>query len=97
MDQPFESISDLFKRYLVDRRLDEDFYNHRIKMLWGEILGEKISSRTGRIYFKGRVMFVKVSSAPLRHHLRTEKEEILSKINRKLGSRPHLLEDIKLV
>lgn len=44
---------------------------------WSEIMGQPIAEKTNQIYIKDKVLFVKISSAPLRSELQMSKAKIL--------------------
>ena len=56
-------------------------------VLWGSIVGEAVSSVTKAERVESGVLIVKVETAVWRQELHMQKEEIINKINKKIGTR----------
>ena len=56
-------------------------------VLWGSIVGETVSSVTKAERVESGVLIVKVETAVWRQELHMQKEEIINKINKKIGTR----------
>ena len=79
----------------LDSALEQRIEVYRIKgkadqttiiTLWDEIMGKTISSRTSKLFFRGKVLYVELSSAPLKQELILAKEKILKLLTDKVGS-----------
>lgn len=60
--------------------------------MWEEIMGKTIASRTSKIFFKGKVLYVELTSAPLKQELILGKEKIMRLLHDQVGS--EAIEDI---
>ena len=56
-------------------------------VLWGSIVGEAVSSVTKAERVESGVLIVKVETAVWRQELHMQKEEIINKVNKKIGTR----------
>jgi len=63
--------------------------------LWGEIVGEKVAKNTEPDRVEHGVIIVKVSSPTWRQELYFQKNEIIKKINNKIGK--NVIKDIRFV
>ena len=60
--------------------------------LWEELMGKTIATRTTKMFFKGKVLFVELSSAPLKQELTLAKPKIMALLTDKVGK--EAIEDI---
>ena len=56
-------------------------------VLWGSVVGETVSSVTKAERVESGVLTVKVETADWRQELHLQKEEIINKVNKKIGTR----------
>ncbi len=61
--------------------------------IWDEAVGEAVSSAARPAAFKGRILYVNVSSSPWLHQLQFLKKDIVSNLNKALGK--NVVEDVK--
>ena len=64
-------------------------------VLWGSVVGEAVSSVTRAERVESGTLIVKVETAVWRQELHMQKEEIINKINKKIGTRA--IREIRLV
>jgi len=85
-----EAINDYIKEMNLGGKLDE------ISVInsWEEIVGKAISSRTTKIYFKDKVLYVHLNSSVVRNELLMLREVLKNKLNEKAGSK--VISDIVL-
>lgn len=78
----------------LDSAIDQMFEAYRIKdkadkttiiTLWKELMGNTIATRTSKMFFKGNVLYVELTSAPLKQELTLSKVKILALLNDKVG------------
>ena len=55
--------------------------------LWGEVVGKKVSVVTKADRVESGTMIVRVESSVWRQELHMQKEEIINKLNKKIGTR----------
>lgn len=83
-----EAINDLLKAYHIDGKYNQT----RIIAFWEDLMGKTIAKRTSKIYFKGKTLFVELSSAALKHELSLSKTKMIDLIHKEFG--PGLVDDI---
>ena len=64
-------------------------------VLWGSVVGEAVSSVAKAERVESGTLIVKVETAVWRQELHMQKEEIINKINKKIGTRA--IREIRLV
>jgi predicted nucleic acid-binding Zn ribbon protein len=65
----------------------------RVWRIWDEAVGEAVASAARPAAFKGRLLYVNVSSSPWLHQLQFLKKDIVSNLNKALGR--NVVEDVK--
>ncbi|MDX2190301.1 MAG: DUF721 domain-containing protein [Bacteroidota bacterium] len=78
-----DGIKHLFKTY----HLENKYTQALVLVKWDELLGPGVVKRTEKIFFKQETMYVKLTSAPLKHHLSLKKSEIIEKLNNELNEK----------
>ena len=76
-----ESLQDLIRVYRLQGKLTQT----RIIEAWPELMGRPVALKTTELYFQNRKLFVRITSAPLRHQLFMGRSEILGRINEAAG------------
>jgi predicted nucleic acid-binding Zn ribbon protein len=85
----------------LDSALEQMFDAYRIKgkadqttiiTLWEDLMGKTIASRTSKMFFKNKVLYVELSSAPLKQELTLAKAKIMALLTNKVGK--EAIEDI---
>ncbi|MFD2246702.1 DUF721 domain-containing protein [Pontibacter ruber] len=76
-----ESIKALMKAYRLQGKLNEVNLVQR----WEEIMGKPIAIKTKELYFKDNKLFVRLTSAPLKHELNMSKSKVVELLNRAIG------------
>jgi len=82
------ALDQMFDVYKIKGKADQT----TIISLWEELMGKTIASRTTKLFFRGNVLNVQLSSAPLRQELTLAKDKILKMFAEKVGS--HAIDDI---
>jgi len=83
-----EAIKELLKFYQLEGKFHETY----IVAHWEEIMGKTIASRTEKVYFKDKRLFVKLNSAPLKKDLILSKQKIIDLLNASIGE--NITEDV---
>ena len=82
------ALEQMFSAYKIKGKTDQTM----VITMWEEIMGKTIASRTTKMFFKGKVLYVELSSAPLKHELTLAKPRIMTLITDKVGK--EAIEDI---
>lgn len=75
-----QSFKEALGQFLKEEHLDTKFQQKQLIESWERIMGRPIASRTTKIFFKGRILFVELSSAALKDELNRSKEIVMSRI-----------------
>ncbi|SIT89434.1 Protein of unknown function [Pontibacter indicus] len=76
-----DSIKGLLKAYRLQGKLNEVDLVQR----WEEIMGKPIALKTKELYFRDQKLFVRLTSAPLKHELNMSKSKVVELLNRTMG------------
>ena len=82
------ALEQMFSAYKIKGKTDQT----TIIAMWEEIMGKTIASRTTKMFFKGNVLYVELTSAPLKQELTLSKEKIMAMLTEKVGT--GVIEDI---
>ncbi len=80
------SIGDLIRKYLRYEGLETPLNEKRLIQAWGELLGPSIASYTRSLYIKNQILYVHLSSAPLRQELMMGRERLVKSLNEHVGA-----------
>ena len=90
-----EGISDILGKFLREEGLEIPLLEHRALRAWPEVMGQAIARYTSDLRIRNGILYVQVSSAPLRQNLQMAHKSIADKINNHVGS--HVLTDVRMV
>jgi hypothetical protein len=76
-----ESIKALLQAYRLQGKLNEV----QIVQSWEKIMGKPIAMKTKELYFRDHKLFVRLTSAPLKHELNMSKSKVVELLNREVG------------
>ena len=68
-----EALDQMYKSYRISGKFNE----MKLISSWEQIMGKSIASRTKQIYVSNKILYVKISSAPLKNELAMSKNKIL--------------------
>lgn len=74
-------IREMLETYNIDRKYDS---NHLIAS-WERLMGKPIASRTTALFVRDNVLFVRLSSAPLKKEMASNKDKVLAIIRKEFG------------
>lgn len=85
-----EAIDQLLQTYKLDGKLNE------VKLMnsWEQIMGPAIQKYTRNLYINARVLYVELSSAPLREELSYGRSKIVKMLNEAVGA--SVIDDVVL-
>ena len=79
------NIMNILNNMFQGNKLEAPFLESKIPLIWNDVVGKYISERTGKIYAKNGVLFVHISSAPLKHEMMMNRVKIIGLLNEKLN------------
>lgn len=72
--------------YLKEIGLDTPLLEHRIEQAWPEVMGETVARYTREAKVRGGMLYVSVTSAPLRQNLIMEHQSLAKRLNEHVGA-----------
>ncbi len=80
-----QSIGEAFESFLNVYKLRSRYNETYLVTYWEKLMGVSIAQRTEKIYISKGVLFLRISSAPLRQELVLAKSGIISLLNKEMG------------
>lgn len=94
-EDPIKSFRNAFKGFLKEENLEHTFRQKQLITNWEQIMGKTIASRTEKLFFKNKTLFIKVISAPLKNEMMVAKNQILDIVQKELGKGS--IEEVRLL
>ena len=76
-----DTLQDLIRAYRLQGKLNQT----HIVASWEKIMGRAVALKTSELYFQNGKLFVRISSAPLRHQLYMGRTDVVRMINEEIG------------
>ncbi|NQZ79168.1 MAG: DUF721 domain-containing protein [Ekhidna sp.] len=94
-EDPIKSFRNAFQGFLKEENLEHTFKQKQVITDWEKIMGKTIASRTTKIFFNQKTLFIKLSSAPLKNEMQNSKSQIIALIEKEIG--PGEIADVKFL
>lgn len=78
-------MKDAFESFLKAYNLKSRFNETYLITYWEKIMGASIANRTEKIYIRNGVLFLRISSSPLRQELVLAKSKLMELLNAEIG------------
>lgn len=79
------SVKNVIDKILLNKKLNHGLLELRIKDAWKNVMGKNINTYTTNIKLNKEIIFVKLSSAPLKNELVYRADTIVKLLNNELG------------
>lgn len=79
------SVKNVIDKILLNKKLNHGLLELRIKDAWKNVMGKNVNTYTTNIKLNKEIIFVKLSSAPLKNELIYRAEKIVKLLNNELG------------
>jgi len=76
-----EALDQMFDTFNLKNKANQT----SIITMWEELMGKTIASRTTKIFFKGNILYVELTSAPLKQELILARNKIISLLQEHVG------------
>ncbi len=76
-----DAISDMLKSYHLTERFDQK----RLIESWESLMGKVVSNRTKKMFIKNKVLFIELTSAPLKNELNMSKDKVMTLFEEQVG------------
>ena len=84
-EDPIKSFRTAFKGFLKEENLEHAYKQKQVIADWEKIMGKTIASRTTKMFFSRKTLFIKLSSAPLKAEMQNSKAQIIELIDKEIG------------
>ncbi len=81
-----QSVGEAFEAFLNAYKLRSRYNETYLVAYWEKLMGTSIAQRTEKLYINRGVLFLGISSAPLRQELVLAKSRIKALLNKEMGS-----------
>lgn len=81
-----QSFASAFKNFLKSENLEQTFHEKKLVQSWEKMMGKTIASRTASVQVRNKILYVKLTSAPLKQEMVNSKQKILDIIEQEFGS-----------
>lgn len=90
-----QTVGEAFEAFLNAYKLKSKFNESYLVTYWERLMGVSIAQRTEKIYINNGVLFLRISSAPLRQELVLAKSRIISLLNSEIGEQ--IIKDVVFI
>jgi hypothetical protein len=87
-----EPLKNILQRYIKAIGGEQKIIQIRLLKNWETLMGKNISEQTQRIYFKNKVIYLKIRSSVVKHELYMMKTEIIKHLTQNIDQ--IIIEDI---
>ena len=84
-EDSIKNFRSAFNQFLKEENLDHTYKQKQLIANWEKIMGKTIASRTNKIFFREGILFIKLSSAPLKQELINSRDKFQDLIEKELG------------
>lgn len=94
-EDPIKSFRNAFKDFLKEENLEHTYKQKQLITNWEKVMGKTIASRTSKVFFSQKILFIKLTSAPLKNEMQNAKPQILDLVEKEIGAGE--VEDIRFL
>ncbi len=80
-------LGDALKQFVQNSKLKNGIRAAQIEEVWLELMGNTIAKYTDKIYIFDQKLFIETSVGPLKNELGFQKQQIIDKVNEKMGEK----------
>ncbi|RED98871.1 DUF721 domain-containing protein [Marinoscillum furvescens] len=88
------TFTSAFRQFLQKEKIDTKYREKLLLQSWSTIMGKPIGSRTSDLFIKNRVLFVKLTSAPLKQELANNKDKVKAMLDKDFGD---LIDEVRFL
>lgn len=80
-------LGDALKQFVQNSKLKNGIRAAQIEEVWLELMGNTIAKYTDKIYIFDQKLFIETSVGPLKNELGFQKQQIIERVNEKMGEK----------
>ncbi len=81
-----QSFSSAFQKFLKSENLEQTFQEKKLIQSWERLMGKTISSRTSKVQVRNKILYVQLTSAPLKQEMLNSKQKVMEIIEKEFGT-----------
>ena len=81
-----EQVGDVIRQFMRAEGIETPYNEFRIVQAWPEVMGPGVNRCTDKIYVKGGVLYVHLTSSVLRHELFLLRQRLIQRLNDYVGA-----------
>ena len=81
-----EQIGDMIRKFLRQNGMESPLNEYRLIQAWTDVVGPTIAKYTSELFIKNQVLYVHLTSAPLRQELMMGREVLVRNLNQQVGA-----------
>lgn len=93
-DKNSHTFASAFKDFLKSENLEQTFQEKQFIQSWEELMGKTIASRTSKLTIRNGILYVELTSAPLRQEMVNSRGKVLELIHSRFG--PDLIKEVRI-
>ncbi|OWY21069.1 DUF721 domain-containing protein [Sphingobacteriales bacterium UPWRP_1] len=80
-----QTLKEALREFFTLFQLNTKMNNARVQTCWEEVMGKTIAHQTGNLQVKNGVLYLSITSAPLKQELYFNREKIVQRLNERIG------------
>lgn len=80
-----QTLKEALREFFTLFQLNTKMNNARVQTYWEEVMGKTIARHTGNLQVKNGVLYLSITSAPLKQELYYNREKIIQLMNKRIG------------
>lgn len=80
-------LGEALKQFVQTSKLKNGIRGAQIEEVWLELMGATIAKYTDKIYIFDQKLFIQTSVGPLKNELGFQKQQIIERVNEKMGEK----------
>jgi len=80
-----EKINQTIDAFINQQKIRKNYYEISVRNAWKDLMGEMVNDYTTSIKISKEKLILEFSSAPLKHEISFQKEQLIRLLNEKLG------------
>ncbi len=93
-DKNSHTFASAFQKFLKKENLERTFQEKKFIQEWEKLMGKTIATRTSKLTIRQHVLYIELTSAPLRQEMVNSREKVLEIIQKEFG--PDLIREIRV-
>lgn len=94
IDKNTQSFASALQKFLKSENLERPFQEKKLIQSWETLMGKTIASRTSKLSIRKQVLYIQLTSAPLRQEMINSRDKILEIIRAEYGD--SLIKEIRI-